>query len=45
MGVAVRIAQKGLGGGGLGQLDLRRGLGKRKGGDVFEGVLIPQCIL
>ena len=35
------------GGEGLGQFaDLRRGgLGKEKGGGVFEGWLIPQCTL
>ena len=31
---------------GLGQLpDLRGGLGKKEGGGIFEGGLIPQCTL
>ena len=34
------------GGGGLGQfVDLRGWLGKKEGGGVFEGGLIPQCRL
>ena len=34
------------GGGGLGQFaDLRGELGRKEGGGVFEGALIPQCTL